>query len=716
MINVLSPSFLISSFITASLGFWIVSLNPRNRTYLSWFLFCLSVALWSFGLGVLSIVKDRSIADIFYFIHYFGAINIPVTFLYFVRVYFLRDKSIRLDVIFGILLSTAQLILFFAGQLVAPLTPKWKFTFYTNPGNFYLLFMAYFFCYVLYAFYLMIRSTLFEKAIYKRRKIFFIIATGLGYLGGSSAFFMVYDVNFPPYGIILFFLFPIITTYAIIRHQLMDIEVIIKKTLVFAGLFAMVMAIVAIVTTLTQGLIGQYFNLAPFVSTALSVFIAILLYDPARKLLVNVTDKFLFQKKEDIKTVLNRLSQNIITILDIEQLGKTILLTLAQLLRLESGVIILKEENNDTYRILDAFGIRSKSINFKKDDGLIRFFSEYQKMVNLESPHEKKHLSPALEERLKELNAVIAIPLYVHIDLIGVLTLGKKKSDQEFSREEIDYLPVLAGQAAIALSNARLYDILKKSQIDFAQQAKMATIGTLSAGISHEIKNPLNHIKVGIDMLRINKKHGVLDNLNRQQLEDEIFKTLNILSENVDRANGVIEKLSSFAKKPKELKIEPVNLEKAMDLPISFLQKEFDHYNVKIEKDFRPNLPEIQADLHSFEDVFLNLLVNARHAIGQGGQITIKGYIEGNDLKITIQDTGKGIPPENIDKIFDPFFTTKDVSRNPDKNAVKGSGLGLFIVREIIQRFGGRIHVESEVGRGTIFYVIFPNTTWVKGG
>ena len=310
---------------------------------------------------------------------------------------------------------------------------------------------------------------------------------------------------------------------------------------------------------------------------------------------------------------------------------------------------------------------------------------------------------------------MIAIPLFIHIDLIGLLLLGKKKSDQEFTKEEIDSFPTVAGQAAIALSNARLYDKLKKSQIDFAQQAKMAAIGTLSAGISHEIKNPLNHIKVGIAMLRMNKKHGVLDKLERPQFEEEIFKTLEILDENVTRANAVIERLSSFAKKPKELKMEPVDLRKAMNMALSFVEQEFSQYNIEVQKNFPDSFPSVMADLQTLEDVFLNLLVNARHAMEQKGCITIEGIVQDGELSVSIQDSGKGIPKENLEKIFDPFFTTKDVSRNPDKDAVKGSGLGLFIVREFIQRFGGRITVESQQGKGTTFRIFFPNTTWVKG-
>ncbi|MCM8776003.1 MAG: ATP-binding protein, partial [Candidatus Omnitrophica bacterium] len=206
------------------------------------------------------------------------------------------------------------------------------------------------------------------------------------------------------------------------------------------------------------------------------------------------------------------------------------------------------------------------------------------------------------------------------------------------------------------------------------------------------------------------------DKMDRLQLEEEIFKTLDILEENVSRADAVIERLSSFAKKPRELKIEAVDLKKAAEMALSFLEAELNYYNIKVEKAFAEDLPLIRADLHILEDVFLNLLVNARQAVEQNGKITVGGRVQDGELEVVVQDTGVGIPKENLDKIFDPFFTTKFVSQDSEHRPMKGShlGLGLFIVREFIQRFGGRIAVHSEIGKGTTFCIFFPSSVWMK--
>lgn len=705
MVNLLSPFFLISSIFTLSLGIWIVHRNPKNKIYLSWFLFCLSVALWSFGLGILTMVKDKEIATFFYFVHYFGAIQIPIAFLFFIRVYFLRDTKIDMFLSVGFLLAVLQMVLFCLGLLVSSLTPKWKFTFYTNPGKFYSLFVAYFFIFVLYSFYLMVKTTFSDKTN-RRRKLFFIIATGLGYIGGCSAFLLVYDISLPPYGIFLFLLFPIITTYTIIRYQFLDIEVIIKKTLVFAGLFAAIVGTVSTVVYILNTFVAVYIGLNERVSTAIAIMIAMLLYDPVKTFLVQVTDRYLFQKKEDFRKILNRLSGQIITILDLEKVAKTMLSTLQESIRLESGALLIKNDSGNAYQLLESFGFKPEQDEFPVASGLIQFLSTQERPVNLEGGEAQSVIPQEALTELQKMGAHIALPLFIHNDLIGVLVLGKKKSDEEYKQDEIGYFPTLAGQAAIALSNARLYDILKKSEVDFAQQAKMAAIGTLSAGIGHEVKNPLAAIKMGVEMIKFNKKLGVYKDMDKLQYEAVVDEVIGRVLHNVERAAGVIDRLSSFAKKPKEIRIEPVSVDECVTAALNLVKQELDHYNILVKKEIPADLPLVMADKVQMEEIFVNLIVNARHAVKEKGRIGILATSRDGQVTVSVSDTGAGIPKENLDKIFDPFFTTKDVSRNPDKDAIKGTGLGLFLVREFIKKFGGSVSVESELGRGTTFHIV----------
>ena len=684
--------------------------NTLNRTFS---IYLVAIAWWSFFTIFMIYSHSQKWGYFWDRVCLTGVVFIPSTLFHFMSAYTNETKRLKIIIWLNYFFSLFFLLgLWLTKWFVADVRPKFGLNYFTVPGKLYLPFVLFFIFTVVFSLILLKKyaKNSPSKKIRTQAHLLFWFSI-IGYTGGCGNYLLVYDINLPGvaetsnYGVLIL---SVSIAYIIFRYNFLDIEVIIKRTLVFAGLFSVMTAVVAGMTALTQSFVGQLLHLRYRVSMAVSVAIAIFLYEPLKKLLVNATDKYLFQKKEDIKVILNRLSENIVTILDIEKVGKTILSTLQDSLRLESGAIIIKDENESRYKALDAFGISGRDLQFQRDDEFIQRLPGPGKIMNLEDPAQMELLPHRIQARMQDLKAAICLPLYLSGDLVGLMTLGKKKSDEEFTKDELDYFPTVQSQAAIALSYARAIDILKKSQIDFAQQAKMAAVGTLSAGIGHEIKNPLNNIMGAIGMLKINRKHRLHDNKTKEEMETEIFEVLQVIEENVKRANDVMERLSGFAKKPKELKIEPVNLEKAIEGALAFLGRNFETDNIAVRRNYSPRLPNVLADQHALEDVFMNLLVNARHAIKDKGMITVVTSCHDGEVEASIQDTGAGIAPENLEKIFDPFFTTKDTTRNQDTNTVKGTGLGLFIVRETIKRLGGRIATESKLGGGTTFRIYFP--------
>ncbi len=694
-------------------GFFVYTRDTRRPLYQRCFIFSTSVSLWSLGYFITLLEMPNYLLNITAsrLSHAFGAF-IPVTYLHFVWI-ILKRESKKYLFFWAYLFSGLMFCMSLTPLVVKVLMPKMGLQYYPEWGILYPVYSSLFLIFPGYAQFEMGREILRLKGTERTRLIYFFVALGLAFSGGISLFLLIFNLPFPPYLSVLIILYPPMMAYTILVHKFMDIEIIIKKTLVFTGLFAVVMTIVGVVTTIMQTFLGQFISITPMASTAISVTLTILLYDPARKFLTNATDLFLFQKKESIKVILNRLSQNIITILDIDKLGRIMLSTLEESLRLESGAILLKDESESKYKIQDSFGIKiPPSEEFQKNDPLIQYFLAKKKVLNIEDSIQFNGLPPQLKEKLKQFKAHECLPLFLSEDLIGLLILGKKKSDQEFSPDELDYFPTVASQAAIALSNARSIAIQRKSQIEFAQQSKMAAIGTLSAGISHEVKNPLQIIKSATGFLRLNKKLGLYKEMTKEAYENAVLDIIDKIEASVERANGVIERLSAFAKKPKEIKVEPINLERVAEEVLGLLGSEFEKNSIQVKKDYAKNLPLVLADLHAVEQVILNLLVNAGHAIKEkknnNGSITIHTESNQKEVEISIQDTGSGIAPENFEKIFDPFFTTKDTSRNTEPDAIKGTGLGLFLVREMVKQYGGRIQVESKVGTGTTFHVFFP--------
>jgi len=709
--------FALNCVVLAIIAVLVLRSHPANILHRAFSANQFAISWWSF-FTILMIIAPSDRYGLFWDrMCLSGVVFIPATLAHYIASYTKDDRRLKGRICFNYVLSVFFLLcVWFTRLVVLTVRPKFGMNFFTVPGPLYAVFVGFFISNVLLGLILLWRN--FQNASdakIKRQSQLLFWFSAVGYSGGVCNYLLVYDFELPGvaetsnYGVLIL---SISLAHIIFRHKFLDIEVIIKRTLVFAGLLAVVMGVVAVVSSLVNGVVARWFSVPPTAVAIGSSLIVVVVFDPARKLLLNLTDKFLFQKSLDFKIALNRLSQNIVSILEIDKIAKTILKTLEQTLRLEAVTLLIKSPDEKSYRILDAYGVNDLQLELPSEDLFVQYLAERSELINLQNEEQKKDLPLEFSNTMARLNARLAIPLRVEHDLVGILLWGKKKSDQDFTQEELGYLPTVAAQVAIAFSYARAIDILKKSQIDFAQQSKLAALGTLSAGISHEIKNPMNQIGMAIGMLKFKEKNHLYDQAPPEEFKKEVFESLERVEHDAKRVNDIVERLSAFAKKPKEVKLEDVKVEEVVAGMLAIIETEFRNHQIEVIKNYDPDLPVIRADYHAVEEVMLNLLVNAQHAIkekGAGhGTITISIKKSEGGLEIGVKDSGVGIPAENFEKIFDPFFTTKDVSRNPDPNAIKGTGLGLHLIREIVKRYGGKIAVESVIGEGTLFRVFFP--------
>ncbi|NWF55523.1 MAG: PAS domain S-box protein [Syntrophaceae bacterium] len=219
---------------------------------------------------------------------------------------------------------------------------------------------------------------------------------------------------------------------------------------------------------------------------------------------------------------------------------------------------------------------------------------------------------------------------------------------------------------------------------------RLASLGRLAAGVAHEIRNPLSSIR-GFAQFFHQRFKG--------QEKDQEYAS--IMIKEVDRLNRVITELLDFAR-PKEPRREPHSLESILDLSLNLLQPELTAKKVRVEKILEPGLPLVPIDRDQFSQAFLNLLLNALESMDPGGSLRItmnRVEEEGQKrVQVSIADTGRGIPREDLEKVFEPFFSTKR----------KGTGLGLANVHQIVESHGGGIRVESQEGAGTTFFVTLP--------
>jgi two-component system NtrC family sensor kinase len=285
---------------------------------------------------------------------------------------------------------------------------------------------------------------------------------------------------------------------------------------------------------------------------------------------------------------------------------------------------------------------------------------------------------------------------------LSVELSSKSKDEIGQLAESFNYMLVRLKQARQELENyGRVLEEkveertqqLTKMQDHLIQSEKMASMGQLAASIAHEVNNPLSGVLIYNQLIAKKITRG---DFNREAILDYLSKMEHELS----RSTKLVRSLLDFAVQT-EPKIKEVNandvLNRALELAIHAGYKE----NTRVEKDLQ-SLPTFMADPDQLEQVFVNLIMNALQAMPTGGTLGLRTYMENRELKIAVQDTGCGIPPENLSKIFAPFFSTK--------KEVKGVGLGLSVVYGIIQGLKGRIEVESKVGEGTTFTVCLPIT------
>lgn len=314
----------------------------------------------------------------------------------------------------------------------------------------------------------------------------------------------------------------------------------------------------------------------------------------------------------------------------------------------------------------------------------------------------------AQDEYLNKLNkeeylqkTFISAPVIYNNEVLGVLHVCDKRTSGPFTQREASVVMNIVRMGAIALQNVQLYeqaskraaelkiayDELKEMQDKLIQSEKLKAIGQLASGVAHEMRNPLGIIMQGV---------VYLEQIISPE-EKEPHETLSMVKESVERADKIVISLLDFSRATK-LELHPENIGSILEGSLDLVKKELK--NIQVVREIREGLPKVLVDKNKLTQVFINLFVNAVHAMPEGGKLTIRSFLKDASFEagekavvVEIEDTGAGISEENLKKIFNPFFTTKGQG--------KGTGLGLSVTQNIIIMHKGLIEVKSQVNKGT---------------
>lgn len=299
-------------------------------------------------------------------------------------------------------------------------------------------------------------------------------------------------------------------------------------------------------------------------------------------------------------------------------------------------------------------------------------------------------------------SALLVLPLVFRHHTVGLVQLYDVDPNREFTARELALASTLANQAAIALENAHLVRDLQRSleeqramQSRLVHAARLSALGEMSAVVAHQVNNPLTTILGDAELLA-------------QDLSEDHpgFESAQAILRAGQRAKKVIERLLTMAR----LEEEPhrVDVRQTIDDTLAIMRGQITQIPIELEVDIAPNLPPVRAIPGQLEDVWMNLLMNARDSLSgpnrksRNLRISAKAIENDKVIVVTVEDNGPGIPLQEIDRVFDPFFTTKPRG--------KGTGLGLYICRQIVTEHRGQIDIDSKPGRGTTVSVLLPST------
>jgi len=626
-----------ASFILYGLAIFVY-LNSRkkflNRIYA---IQSIVIGSWIFGCFGESVIKNYQFIFVWdKALNIFAVFSIPVfVHTYYAILGYRSDKYVK----FFYFLAIALAIISFNPMYINGVEYRYGVRYISKPGPLYSIFIGG----VMYGFLLsLIKLSKAMKTSDSHKKLqlkYVLIATICMFIAAIIYLAMVLDIAISPLDNTLNSLYGILIAYAIVRHQLMDIEVIIKKTLVFAGLLASVFLMLILPTLIIQEHLFRGAGIgARLIGLTISGIIIIFTMRRIESSLINITDKYLFQKKYDYKELLKTFTEEVLTVLDLRQLIDLTKDKLTEIIKMESCDVLLFDDEKET------------------------------------------PTTASKGERI--------ISLTLNNRNIGVLKLGKKKSDEDYTQDDMDILLPLARTLAIAISNAHLFDELGKAQAEAAQKEKMATIGTLAAGMAHEIRNPITTIRTFADYLPERFKDTDFINRFQKLIPQEIGKIETI-------AQSLLE--LSYAGEGSESK-ESFDIYDSIKAICSLLEMQYRYSGFHISYDINGSAM-IFANKNQIHEAFFNIITYIFAETSKGSTVEIEVRKNGENVSVFIRDKGLIISDYIIRDVFEPV-SKMTLGR-------RGFGFRLLISKQIVEKNGGSLAIISDAGKGAEVIIKF---------
>ncbi len=404
-----------------------------------------------------------------------------------------------------------------------------------------------------------------------------------------------------------------------------------------------------------------------------------------------------FRKSAQGDKLLTEFEDSLMLIVDPEQLTNNLLSKLKELISVENVFVYLanQSESSRTFSLVDKVSEDSSRLpDLAMNSRIAQWFRANRQLLFFEGDKDViDYLSAELQPFL-DLSINLAFPLISMDRLIGIVFLHSLQGP--LSEVQVLNLEVLGKQAGLAFENALLFKERLRQNERMFRAEQLATMGQFAAGIAHELRNPLTAIRSTVQYLESEFDQGS----DQRKLAHDIL-------DEVDRLNNIVGNLLSLAQ-PAESNPEEIDICQEVERCASFVEAKARSQNVRLETDFREDLPKLTFDSAELRQVLLNVMMNGLQAMPEGGTLLIRARCPaegapdtvsgGERMLIQIADEGPGVPSDLLQKVFVPFFTTK----------ASGTGLGLAICNSIVKRYNGEIWIDEAKSGGTEVNISLP--------
>lgn len=534
-----------NSIISFVFGSFVYLKNKASSINKVWALFCITIFFWSLGLGMMT-KSDSYLEALFWlkYVHYIGIIFLPITFLHFCLILLEINKKRKKIIIASYIAGIIFLISNFLGYLV-DIKSSDPFKYYTKPELLYPVFLAIFFLLFSYGYFEIFLGIIKSKGLKKKQLLYFFISAVIGLSGGSSAYFLVYDIPIFPYGVYIFSFYTIVVSYAIVRYHLMDIYFIIKKSSLHTFMIAFTTIVYITVMFFFENMLQYFFKYTTIISRIIAGTIIALTFLPIYNKLKHFFDKFFFKERIEYLQSINDFSQNLVTILDLRLLRSSIVENIHFIFKVKFVSLFSFDEISKIYKMESFTGIDNLKKELKDkiiyQNSPIECWLKNNKDIEIKSKlikEDTNNLYTPVIVQMEELIAELVIPLFFDKKLTHILIVGEKNNQDIFSIEELNLLKSMANQASIAFTNATTYDKLKRLYF--------GTIEAFIKAIESKDTYSQGHSYRVVD---IATKIGIEYGLNSEQIE--LIKYASVLHDvgRIGIPNNILTKQDKLTKK-----------------------------------------------------------------------------------------------------------------------------------------------------------------------